>query len=47
MDPERIELLKKAFTSFTDFSGITTPVTGFVEARDSNYDLIRQVQNAK
>lgn len=47
MNPERIELLKKAFTSFTDFSGITTPVTGFVEAKDSNYDLIRQVQNAK
>lgn len=47
MAPERIQLLKDAFLHFKDFSGITTPVTGFVEAKDSNYDLIRQVQNAK
>ena len=47
MDPGRIELIKDAFIHFHDFSGITTPVTGFVEAKDSNYDLIRQVQNAK
>lgn len=47
MDAERISLIKNAFLNFSDFSGITTPVTGFVEAKDSNYDLIRQVQNAK
>lgn len=43
MDPKRIELVKKAFVEFNDFSNITTPVTGFVEANDSNYDLIRKV----
>lgn len=47
MDPTRIQRIKDAFIQFRDFSGITTPVTGFVEAKDSNYDLIRQVQNAK
>lgn len=47
MDPERIRQIQNAFVNFKDFSGITTPVTGFVEAKDSNYDLIRQVQNAK
>lgn len=47
MDDARIQLIKNAFVHFKDFSGITTPVTGFVEAKDSNYDLIRQVQNAK
>lgn len=46
MDPERIRQIQNAFVNFKDFSGITTPVTGFVEAKDSNYDLIRQVQNA-
>ena len=47
MDPARIRQIQNAFVNFKDFSGITTPVTGFVEAKDSNYDLIRQVQNAK
>ncbi|MCI9174155.1 MAG: phosphate/phosphite/phosphonate ABC transporter substrate-binding protein [Lachnospiraceae bacterium] len=47
MDPERIRQIQNAFVNFKDFSGIATPVTGFVEAKDSNYDLIRQVQNAK
>lgn len=47
IDAERILLIKNAFIHFQNFSGITTPVTGFVEAKDSNYNLIRQVQNAK
>lgn len=47
LDPERIQAIREAFIHFQDFSGITTPVTGFVEAKDSNYDLIRQVQNSK
>ncbi|MCI8483746.1 MAG: phosphate/phosphite/phosphonate ABC transporter substrate-binding protein [Lachnospiraceae bacterium] len=47
MDPERLQALREAFANFKNFEGITTPVTGFVEAKDSNYDLIRQVQNSK
>lgn len=47
MDPERIARIREAFLQFQDFSGIATPVTGFVEARDENYYLIRQVQQAK
>ncbi len=47
MDPSNIQRIKEAFLGFRDFSGITTPVTGFVEAKDSNYDFIREVQNAK
>ncbi len=47
MDPGNIQRIKEAFLRFQDFSGITTPVTGFVEAKDSNYDFIREVQNAK
>lgn len=47
MDPGNIQRIKEAFLGFRDFSGITTPVTGFVEAKDSNYDFIREVQNAK
>lgn len=45
LDASRISDIKNAFANFHDFSGITTPVTGFVEAKDSNYDLIRNVQN--
>jgi len=44
---EKINLIKKAFAEFNDFSGLKTPVTGFVEGKDSNYDLIRAVQNDK
>lgn len=47
MDPELMNRIKKAFVEFNDFSGITTPVTGFVEGKDSNYDLIRDVQRSK
>lgn len=47
MDPELMEKIKKAFVTFNDFQGITTPVTGFVEGKDSNYDLIRDVQKSK
>lgn len=47
MNPERLQALREAFVNFKNFEGITTPVTGFVEAKDSNYDLIRQVQNSK
>lgn len=45
LDEGRIQEIKNAFVNFHGFSGITTPVTGFVEAKDSNYDLIRKVQN--
>lgn len=45
--PERIAQIKEAFLQFQDFSGIATPVTGFVEAKDDNYNLIRQVQQSK
>lgn len=45
LDAGRIQEIKNAFINFQDFSGINTPVTGFVEAKDSNYDLIRKVQN--
>ncbi len=44
LDAGRIQEIKNAFVNFHDFSGITTPVTGFVEAKDSNYDFIRKVQ---
>ncbi len=46
MSQERIDQIRSAFLQFHDFSGITTPVTGFVEARDESYDLIRQVQES-
>lgn len=45
MNPERIELIKKGFKEFNDFHGIDTPVNGFVEANDTDYDLIRKVMN--
>lgn len=47
MDPALMAKIKDAFVSFNDFQGITTPVTGFVEGKDSNYDLIRDVQRSK
>ena len=47
MDPELLEKIRGAFVNFNDFNGITTPVTGFVEGKDSNYDLIREVQKSK
>lgn len=47
MDPELLDKIRTAFVNFTDFTGITTPVTGFVEGKDSNYDLIRAVQKSQ
>ncbi|MBQ9550310.1 MAG: phosphate/phosphite/phosphonate ABC transporter substrate-binding protein [Lachnospiraceae bacterium] len=47
LSPELLEKIKNAFVSFNNFSGLKTPVTGFVEGKDSNYDLIREVQNSK
>ena len=47
MNPELLEKIRGAFVNFNDFNGITTPVTGFVEGKDSNYDLIREVQKSK
>lgn len=47
LEEEQIERIKKAFVEFDDFFGLKTPVTGFVEGKDSNYDLIRAVQNDK
>ncbi|MEG1947331.1 MAG: phosphate/phosphite/phosphonate ABC transporter substrate-binding protein [Lachnospiraceae bacterium] len=47
MPTEQIKQIREAFLNFKNFSGITTPVTGFVEAKDENYNLIREVQNAK
>ena len=41
------QTIKDAFVNFHDFNGLTTPVTGFVEGKDSNYDLIRDVQKSK
>ena len=38
---------EEAFVGFDNFKGLNTPVTGFVEGKDSNYDLIREVQNSK
>ncbi len=45
LDAGRLSEIKHAFANFHDFSGIDTPVTGFAEAKDSNYDLIRKVKN--
>lgn len=47
IDPELMKTIKDAFVNFHDFNGLTTPVTGFVEGKDSNYDLIRDVQKSK
>ncbi len=47
LSPELLKKIADAFVSFNDFSGLNTPVTGFVEGKDSNYDLIREVQNSK
>ena len=47
LSPELLEKIGQAFVSFDNFSGLNTPVTGFVEGKDSNYDLIREVQNSK
>ena len=47
LSPELLDKIKKAFASFDNFAGLNSPVTGFVEGKDSNYDLIRQVQNSK
>ncbi len=47
LSPELLEKIGKAFVEFNDFNGLNTPVTGFVEGKDSNYDLIRDVQNSK
>lgn len=47
LSPELLEKIKQAFVGFNDFQGLSTPVTGFVEGKDSNYDLIREVQNSK
>ncbi|HBJ1652201.1 phosphate/phosphite/phosphonate ABC transporter substrate-binding protein [Clostridium botulinum] len=43
MDLERAEAIKNAFVQFDNFQGITTPVNGFVEANDTDYNLIRSV----
>ncbi|MBN1049971.1 phosphate/phosphite/phosphonate ABC transporter substrate-binding protein [Clostridium botulinum] len=43
MDLERAEAIKNAFLQFDNFQGITTPVNGFVEANDTDYNLIRSV----
>lgn len=47
LSPELLDKIGKAFVSFNNFSGLNTPVTGFVEGKDSNYDLIREVQNSR
>ena len=47
LSPELLEKIRNAFVSFNNFTGLNTPVTGFVEGKDSNYDLIRDVQNSK
>ncbi|MDD6038051.1 MAG: phosphate/phosphite/phosphonate ABC transporter substrate-binding protein [bacterium] len=47
LSPEMLDKIGKAFTSFNNFEGINSPVTGFVEGNDANYDLIRQVQQSK
>ena len=47
LKPELLEKIGKAFVEFDNFAGLNTPVTGFVEGKDSNYDLIREVQNSK
>ena len=47
MDPALMDKIREAFVNFNDFQGLTTPVTGFVEGKDSNYDLIRDVQRSK
>ncbi len=47
LSPELLAKIGKAFVEFDDFAGLNTPVTGFVEGKDSNYDLIREVQNSR
>ncbi len=47
LSPELLDKISKAFVGFDNFKGLNTPVTGFVEGKDSNYDLIREVQNSK
>ncbi|WP_315078198.1 phosphate/phosphite/phosphonate ABC transporter substrate-binding protein [uncultured Clostridium sp.] len=43
MDLDRAEAIKNAFVHFNNFQGITTPVNGFIEANDNDYNLIRSV----
>ena len=43
MNLERSESIKNAFIKFNNFQDITTPVNGFVEANDNDYNLIRSV----
>lgn len=47
LDSALLGKIRKAFVRFQDFHGLQTPVTGFVEAKDSNYDLIRNVQKSQ
>ena len=47
LSPELLAKIGKAFVDFDDFARLNTPVTGFVEGKDSNYDLIREVQNSR
>lgn len=43
--PEKLcTQIRQAFLQFNQFSGIETPVDGFIEAKDENYDLIRSLE---
>ncbi|MDI6602372.1 MAG: phosphate/phosphite/phosphonate ABC transporter substrate-binding protein [Thermoanaerobacteraceae bacterium] len=43
MPEDTVLKLQKAFVGFNDFSGIESPVQGFVESNDSTYDVIRAI----
>ncbi|AOR24638.1 phosphate/phosphite/phosphonate ABC transporter substrate-binding protein [Clostridium taeniosporum] len=43
MNLNRANAIKNALVNFKDFQGITTPVDGFIEANDNDYNLIRTV----
>ncbi len=44
VDPAVRERIRKALTSFDDFGGIDTDITGFLEVNDEDYDLIRALK---
>lgn len=45
MDVQLVDKIKMGFKEFQDFSGIDTPVEGFVLSKDEDYDLIRKVMS--
>ncbi|MCY6353665.1 phosphate/phosphite/phosphonate ABC transporter substrate-binding protein [Clostridium sp. ZS2-4] len=45
LDKEIYDKLKKAFLAFKNNNELTSPITGFIEATDERYNIIRQLDN--